>query len=592
MKIILLFLVSTFFVYNAWAQTEEQIVDRFKESKKILIESIPYFNNAMECWKPKNADYVCGMENLLKFEEIISPLIRGNPLLDYDIIKLDANTFKDMARRYVRFMINCSANQPKICEKYDCLNKGWQMTEDIKSLNLRYDVIKKEADKLNQDQKNILFKLNYNQPDSRLTLSQILPAARFLYQNNTNVYSFSNSLNANEVFISFFMTDNRRPVYAWVLRKNQQPKVLSLGINTAELFFRIEMVKAEMAGDTTWKQVLDYLLQYEDSDLVDGRKPYPPLSKHPLTTQGSLDAFSAKVVGALGIKPGEKIIISPDQNIASLPFNAVKFPSSKNYLYQLSKICFVPSARFYSYLLDGHKVMAQEFELSQFYGFAFGENLINTIDEVENAKKHFENANIFIEKNFNETNFNNAFLNKVKASDAVLHIASHSAIVEDRFGVQYNGILCHPDANNDGIILSENFQNVPKNVRLIVLSGCDIAPSSDVKDYFNRMSEIMNEKADNNIEINELITLAGGSACICSYGETFSSLISASISRRPSKILASQWNINDASTSEFFDIFYDNLYKNGDIWIAHRNAMDAMNHLDIKYWAPFIIIGL
>ena len=60
-------------------------------------------------------------------------------------------------------------------------------------------------------------------------------------------------------------------------------------------------------------------------------------------------------------------------------------------------------------------------------------------------------------------------------------------------------------------------------------------------------------------------------------------------------VLASLWAIDDEATLEFMRIFYEHLMEGQRASKSLNQAMKAMresdNFSDMKYWAPFVLIG-
>lgn len=60
-------------------------------------------------------------------------------------------------------------------------------------------------------------------------------------------------------------------------------------------------------------------------------------------------------------------------------------------------------------------------------------------------------------------------------------------------------------------------------------------------------------------------------------------------------VLVSSWAIDDAATLEFTKSFYQHLVKGRSASEALNRAMNSMRESDefseVKYWAPFVLIG-
>jgi CHAT domain-containing protein len=93
----------------------------------------------------------------------------------------------------------------------------------------------------------------------------------------------------------------------------------------------------------------------------------------------------------------------------------------------------------------------------------------------------------------------------------------------------------------------------------------------------------------------ELVTLSGcGTGLnVVVGGDELLGLVRGLLYAGAASVLVTLWDVNDASTAEFMQYFYDHLRKSPDKPAALRAAMSQLRRSfpHPYYWAPFVLVG-
>ena len=270
---------------------------------------IDTFNTAVKYWEMSPADYHSAIQKFRRYAEMRAPLFRVNPDFDNTYYRVHSYNLRDDSRRFVRFMFNCYRNKPKICQDNNCLDLAWDMVEDIKSLNSRAAMIQSVYGQLPKDIRNqltpLFTQLSQAKDAAQVSLlehriTKLMPDYQYLSQMAVSRAMIRESLGPDEVFLSFFMMDNRRAVYVWRIDAIKD-EIIPLKINSAETFLRVEHTKASLEGDRSYQAFIGYLLD-DERNQKDTRKSYITYLNVPLTLDSNLAVFSQYILSPLKIR--------------------------------------------------------------------------------------------------------------------------------------------------------------------------------------------------------------------------------------------------------------------------------------------------
>jgi len=543
------------------------------------------FNEGVYAWqmKPK-ADYEKAFSKFIQTEQFSDRRLIVNPFISYDEEKSNATELKDGNRRYVRFMLNMHKVRPDLEKKFNPLNLAWNMSEKIKSINFRNEILKslisKQTDE-NKDQLKTLFnRLEqatnvFSASSIEENINEIIPDYKILSQQAVSLEEIKSVLNPGEILLSFLMTDNRRHVFVWKIEKNKAIEIVALKINTADLFFRIECLKADFENNNSFKDsLINFYIPLEKNDLRDGRNPAPPFTNHGYTSKEILKGFSESIIEPLHLSEGSKLVIACDQNISALPFEIIPFKNKM--MFDFFDISYIPSAKVL-YFLRKRSSPNIDPQYNSYCGFAYDDN-----GKLSNAEiTAFKGAKNTIIQKSSETDVY-SYKKDISISN-IVHFSTHGKIKENHNGTITQFLQYYPDTQNDGILTSAEIINKLRfNNSLVVLSACQTAPSLDINEYFD-----VKEFFDLN---NKRYFVFGG--CLCSYGETFSNLTSAFFIAGARNLIMTQWNIKAKASTEFFEIFYEKLIEFQDISKALKETKkDLIQNNNYALYGAFILVS-
>ncbi len=143
-----------------------------------------------------------------------------------------------------------------------------------------------------------------------------------------------------------------------------------------------------------------------------------------------------------------------------------------------------------------------------------------------------------------------------------IHLATHGFF--DQLNPIFSGVQLEPDAKDDGRLEVHEILRLHLKARLVTLSACETALGSG---YFSEYPA----------------------------GDDFVGLTRAFLFAGSSEVLATLWEVNDRSSSQFMRTFYGNLKQSADA-AALRNAQLALLGSGGRYkhpyfWAPFVLVG-
>jgi CHAT domain-containing protein/Flp pilus assembly protein TadD len=143
-----------------------------------------------------------------------------------------------------------------------------------------------------------------------------------------------------------------------------------------------------------------------------------------------------------------------------------------------------------------------------------------------------------------------------------IHLATHGFF--DQLNPMFSGVQLEPDSRDNGRMAVYEILRLHLKARLVTLSACETA-------------------------------LGSGFYTEYPAGDDFVGLTRAFLYAGSSEVLATLWQVNDRSSSEFMVSFYRNLKQSGDAE-ALRNAQLALLGSGGRYkhpyfWAPFVLVG-
>jgi CHAT domain-containing protein/lipopolysaccharide biosynthesis regulator YciM len=250
------------------------------------------------------------------------------------------------------------------------------------------------------------------------------------------------------------------------------------------------------------------------------------------------------------------LIIVPDGELRTIPFAALYDENNKQFLIEKYALAIVQALNITDFqkslppnpqiFLGGVSKAVQDFS-----------PLPNVPKELRNIQALYKNpVPLFLDEKFNIVSLKNKL---TKTSYHIIHFASHA-----------------------------NFGSNLNNTYLLTFDG---------RLNLNQLEKLVKHSLDQSESSMELITL---SACETAQGEGRAALGLAGITLKAGarSALASLWQVNDGSTSELMQHFYqgmtkDKLSKAEALQQAQKKLLKHENedYQHPHYWAPFILIG-
>lgn len=536
---------------------------------QLPLEYYKTFNEGVLFWQKKpHADYENAFIRLREADEIGNRYLIVNPFLSYDVLKFRALELTDGNRRFVRFLMNMHQNRPALDGKFDPLTMAWNITEKFKSYNFRYEILKSIVSRLSSDKqsqlKNLFDRLESTYAGNRINIEQrineIVPEYKLLSQQTLSTESIKQVLKPGEILISFLMGDNRRPIFVWKIDRNNKPEVIPLEINTADLFCRIECLRADFQNNKSYK---DEIVGYYLPAFKNTFDPYgasPPFTTAGYSIKENLRVLAETVIQPLHLQEGTKLIVATDQNISALPFEILPFQNKR--LMDAFDITYTPSARVFYFLRQDNPSQVV-YEYNSFIGFSYDDNGEISDNEINS---YIGSQKTIIQKATESAIYDHAqeiYLNNI------IHFSTHGKVHENINRTRTQYLQYYADQFNDGIFSSsEIIQKLRFNQSLVVLSACETAPSLDTDNSYKT------------------------SGCLCSYGETFSNLTGAFFIAGARNLIMTQWDVRTKESTEFFEIFYEKLNEFKDVAKALKETKkDLLNNDNFGLYAPFILVS-
>jgi pentatricopeptide repeat protein len=264
--------------------------------------------------------------------------------------------------------------------------------------------------------------------------------------------------------------------------------------------------------------------------------------------------LSAKALYHLLIVPikhllsSSKICIVPHSTLHYLPFQALY--DGNNYLIQQHQVFYAPSVTVLRFCLQKRSQNKQSL-------LAIGpppfedESLQLKFAESESylVSTNFEQNLLLLRNQANESNFR-----KYAGDYDIVHIATHGYFSKEAPMKSY--LLLLGDQENDGKLSAYELFGIKLHAYLVTLSACQTAVSR------------------------------------VSRGDEMLGLVRGLIYAGTPSIVASLWNVDDASTAELMNEFYSNLTTMDKAEALQYAQLEIMQKKKSPFfWAPFILIG-
>jgi CHAT domain-containing protein len=508
-----------------------------------------------------------------------------------DEIVRKAQIFKDVTRRYARFMYRTNVVRPPLCEQNDCRHLGWDMQEKIKSRLFRAQILRGALLRLNATARNRVRDLLRQDKELRLKRNQfyfssgsfigptpfdgelqtvgkqiaaLIPEYDDLASEIARPEDISKVLAPDETLLSFFYVDkNDRPVYAWKLERDSAPQLEELTINIEDLYKKIRDLKIAIEGGASIESI-----------------------KAPLAF------LQNKLLSKFNLRPNRKLVIAVDQNLSSLPFDIMPW-GAQGMMLDVFDIRYVPSATVFYYLRRRSLTVtpAEPPYKLDYAGFSYpskGKEELNYANiEIEKAGSGFGSSppNVIRQDAAEADLYKNS---GAIANARYLHLVTHSNPLKGIAGGVY--LPFGKEGDEDGELTDYEIVSRLKNhAELVVLSACQTATSNE------NLPPSAYVQLDPGI--NGEGSLYSVSGCLCNYGESFSNLSGSFFAAGSKQLLLTQWLIrDDESTAEFIKRIFDMLRAgkkpNEALRLAKQQMRDdKKERIPPVNWAGFILAG-
>ncbi|MCS6817129.1 MAG: CHAT domain-containing protein, partial [Blastocatellia bacterium] len=238
---------------------------------------------------------------------------------------------------------------------------------------------------------------------------------------------------------------------------------------------------------------------------------------------------------------GQPLVVVPHGVLHAVPFAALF--DGERYLLDRAEVSFTPSAAVYALCRKRKRLEAAPL-------VAFGvslEHIPQTLEEVEQIGRIFQNAHIFMGERATLENFFTA-----APQAGVLHIATHGAFRPDN--PMFSGLRLA-----DGWLAARDLYSLRLKAELVVLSACETGLGKQVR------------------------------------GEGLVGLTRAFLYAGARAVLVSLWKVADVSTAELMVRLYRHLKAGQSKAEALRRArlelLQEEGFVHPFYWAPFILVG-
>lgn len=340
------------------------------------------------------------------------------------------------------------------------------------------------------------------------------------------------------------------PAFQQVLAPDQQAIVYA-GMNGELLAFLIDRTSVQVFRRLTTMAELERAIAEFRFQM--GRVEVDPayVARHSARLESRLQAALHALYQHL-IAPfatalyAKRLLFVPFGQIHRLPLHALWDGTA--YLIERAECSYAPSASLAVFRHDDAPSKA----LQSWAGFAIADPAIpEARTEVDRIARHFTQATTYLETSANRPN-----LWQAAATNDILHLATHGLFRPDN---PFFSAL----KMADGWVDVRELYRLPLAARLVVLSACE-----------SGVGEIAGG--------DEVVGLARG-------------FLGAGREPTGRELIASLWNVHDATAADLMEQFYAHLLAGGSVRpaaalrAAQRHAITSRQHP--YYWAPFFVIG-
>lgn len=513
------------------------------------------------------------------FGDLFEPYLLPDPTRSTPDLAYEALDKKDYVRKYAQFMSNTYDVRKELCKRNDCLSAAWQMLEKMKARLGRTQIVGTELARLSQsEQQRVTTMLErekelYLRPlrAQRTTrtreelaalkavqsdIAKALPPYRFLGSRVPTAEEVSAILAQDEIFLSFFYTDQYRTSYVWKLEQGRRPELYPLTLSPG--------VKPDSAMLIAYTEQARRLL--ESGESLECVKPDLELLSKIL-----LDSAKLPLTGGR-----RRLIIATDENLSVLPFHILPFKGKT--LSDSFDITIVPSATIF-YLLRTRRMQqpTPTYQL-QYAAFASPELSYGT-NEVRSVGALFEDAQKHAPDTATKSGIDRA--RSAIAGARFLHFVSHNRSTGQ---VQDFYLDFSAKGRADGRLTSNDIASLSNRAELVLLTACQTASRDDP--YAARL--------------HGTVTCGGRPAlispleCICSIGESFSNLSGSFFAAGSRRLLLTLWDIPDDQATVLLVTHFLNDVRNG---VVPERALESAksevrrNFPQPVYWAGYVLAG-
>ncbi|MEM7048846.1 MAG: CHAT domain-containing tetratricopeptide repeat protein [Acidobacteriota bacterium] len=268
----------------------------------------------------------------------------------------------------------------------------------------------------------------------------------------------------------------------------------------------------------------------------------------------------------------ERLIISPDQSLHYLPFEALwvspqrlashQRASSEDFLIGRWTVSYTPSASTLAYVPEAGR--AAPYRLAAFsYGGPDGQTADGkTYAALQHAEEEVRRiATLFDQDQVRVLSGEAALEGRIKetlSDSRLVHFAVHGAISEQ--DILDSALLLAADATEDGLLQVAEIFGLELSADLVVLSACETALGREIR------------------------------------GEGLLGLSHAFFTAGARSLMVSLWKVDDRSTERLMTAFYEGLTGGLDSAAAARRAKISLIDGEAStshpyYWAPFVLVG-
>jgi CHAT domain len=526
------------------------------------------FNRGVCYWNDKPAQFAKAMEKFQPFRDALAPYVNPTALDSPERLNDQAFAFREMGRRYVRFLENTNRidRGGTLCgsKPNRCVIDAWTLAQRLKArmFHARMLQVMTNKDKTGELIKLIekQYALVQAQESIRIGLKPFAPGlsddpgeieretievnqairakspeyARFYQELAPSLQEIKDALSDNEVYVSYFfsdtdrLTDGRdRNIIAFKIAKVGDPVMTLLPIGNME--------------------VKEFTTKIDEGIVQD----VPLTNLKPL-----LDQIGAALIGSLHLAPQSRVIIEADESLADFPFALATVDGKP--LYTRNNLTYVPSAGVFLDLRRNRSRVSASHLYAGFGRATFGAgtpNLSEVKAEIDQAAEIFGRDAAYKNSEAKESDFYRQSELLFRAH--VIHLATHTDWTGSEFALVF-----HEGDGEDGLLKeSDIVGRIRTSADLVVLSGCDTA----------RLD------SESNLP-----------------GEAFSSITRAFFAVGAKRLLVTQWQVRDEAARTFVTDFMKSYAKSGNADQSLILAQEQMrNHPSAtpKDWAGWVLVG-